>query len=175
MGFFDSLSKSWTPSVVGDSVKGVIEQTFEKQQTEVEYDKQARKYVSTERPKVFKNGQPAMSLIVVLKVAEETNDDNGQRSVYINRPSRIFTAVASALKAAGAKEPTVGDTLEVTFTGLDPESAQGNAKMYTATYAKGASLFEEKAEAAPVTSVRASEVSNEAQALLDKLAALGVK
>lgn len=169
MGFFDSLSKAWTPETVGETVRGVIEQTFEKQQTGG--DVVNGKFVPNDTPKVFRNNQPAMCLVVVLRVAEETQEDNGQRGVYINRPSRLFSAVASALKAANAKEPTVGDTLEVTFTGFDPESANGKARMYSASYTKAGV----QSEVAATPAAKEGAVSEEAAALLAKLAQLGVK
>lgn len=175
MGFFDSMAAAWTPTTVGEKLRGEILDTFEKQQTEG--DMVNGKFVPSDRPKFFKNNAPAMSLVVVLRVAEETNDDNGQRSLYVNRPSRLFTAVAQALKAVGAKEPAVGDVLEVTYTGLDPESAQKNAKMFSALYVKADSAVAQEVANTPVTNVAQTkeEVSAEAQALLAQLAALGVK
>lgn len=169
IGFFDSLAGAWNGSAPGDAVEGVIESTFEKQQTGG--DVVAGKFVPNNEPKFFKNGQPAMALVVVLRVAEETDEDNGTRALYVNRPSRLFTAVAGALKAAGTKEPKVGDTLRVEFVGYDPESSGGRAKAYKASYAVGNGAVA-SGPAAPATE---QSVSAEAQALLDKLAALGVK
>lgn len=177
MGFFDSLAAAWSPTTVGESVRGVIENTFEKQQTggDVQVVNGKRQFVPNNEPKFFKNGAPAMALVVVLRVAEETLEDNGQRAVYVNRPSRLFTAVAGALKEAGVKEPQVGDVLEVTYTGLDPESAQGNARMYSAKYEKGTGEAPATTNGSSASTANEAEVSAEAQALLDKLAALGHK
>lgn len=173
MGFFDSLASAWTPTEVGEKVTGTILDTFEKQQTggDVQLVNGKPQFVPNDTPKVFKNGAPAMALVVVLRIAEETDQDNGQRAIYINRPSRLFTVVASALKAAGSKEPAVGDTLEVTFTGYDPESMNGKARTYKAAYTKKG--LQAEVAAAPVQDQAA--VSEEAAALLAKLAKLGVK
>jgi len=178
VGFFDSMASAWTPKEVGEKVRGVITDSFEKQQTggDVQLVNGKPQFVPNDTLKEFKNGQKAMALVVVLRVAEETLEDNGLRSVYINRPSRLFTAVASALKAAGSKEPAVGDTLEVEFTGFDPESMNGKARTYAALYVVGNSALANEVEqtAAPVTQSK-DEVSAEAAELLKKLAALGVK
>jgi len=135
MSFFDSIAAAYSPSVIGDAVEGVVLKSFEKQQTGGDIVK--GKFVPNDTPKFFKNGQPAMSLVVVVQTDNVTADDNGQRSVYINRPSRMFSATLDALKAIGAKDINPGDTFRVEFTGLDPESAQGNAKLYKVTITPG--------------------------------------
>lgn len=167
------MAGAWTPTQIGEKVAGVIENTFEKQQTggETQIVNGKPKFVPNNEPKFFKNGQPAMALVVVLRVAEETSEDNGQRAVYINRPSRMFTAVSAALKEAGAKEPEVGDYFEVTYTGVDAESANGNAKLFKAKYVKAGAVSDATPAAAPVVEDKAA-ANAEAEALLARLAQL---
>lgn len=177
MGFFDALAVAWSPQAIGDSVEGEVLFTTEKQQTEVEFDKVTKKYVSTDRPKFWKNGQPAMSLVVTLQAFAKTPDDNGQRSVFINRPSRFFSAALNALKSAGADDIQIGDWMKVTFIGLDPESAQGNAKMYAVEYRKaatslGQALAADADQAAAVSAPNTAGTPDEASVLLARLAEL---
>ena len=170
MGFFDNLASAWSPQVVGDSIEGEVLTLTEKQQTLVEFDKVTKKYISTDELKFWKNGEKAMSLVVTLQANPAGAEDNGQRSVFINRPSRMFSATVNALSAAGARDINPGDWFKVTYTGLDPESAQGNAKMYKAEYRKRQSSIGQAlaAEAAPAEAAG----QDEAAVLMARLAAL---
>lgn len=120
---------------VGDSITGVIESTEVKQQTDIQ----------SGAPLTWDNGDPRMQLVVRLKTDlrdPNIEDDDGVRAIYVKGSKKpgsqsLHDAVASAVRAVGAKGLEVGGTLTVTFTGEEPSQTRGfnPRKLYTAQYA----------------------------------------
>lgn len=120
---------------VGDSITGTVESTEVKQQTDI----------GSGAPLTWDDGSPRMQLVVRLKTAQrdpEVEDDDGVRALYVKGSKKagsrsLHDAVASAVRAAGAKGLEVGGTLSVTFTGEEASATRGfnPRKLYAATYA----------------------------------------
>lgn len=118
---------------VGDAVTGTVESTEVRQQTDFQ----------SGQPLTWDDGQPRMQLVVSLQTAErEDSDDDGIRKVYVKGSKKpgsqsLHDAVASAVRASGAKGLEEGGTLTVTFTGEEAPKTRGMSprKLYSATYA----------------------------------------
>lgn len=120
---------------VGDTVTGTIVSAEIMQQTDILDNK----------PLTWDDGSPKLQLVVRLKTAQrdpDNPDDDGTRAVYVKGSKKAGTrslhdAVASAVRAAGAKSLETGGTLAVTFAGTEPSATKGfnPRKLYTATYA----------------------------------------
>lgn len=89
---------------------------------------QSRDY-ETGDPATWPDGKPKMSAVVTVEI------DSERRSVWAQKPSSMFAALAEAQRAAGVKiEP--GGTLTVRLVGEKPhENKRFNAiKQYSVTY-----------------------------------------
>ena len=113
----------------GDKVSGEILSVESKQQTDLDGN-----------PKTWDNGDPMWQVVVVLATDErEDDEDDGRRAVYL-KGSRKYastaTAVAEAVKAAGAKTLEVGGTLALAYTGDGEPTKRGFSapKLYQAAY-----------------------------------------
>ena len=89
------------------------------------------------RVRTWDDGNPMMQMKVVLSTEEHDSgleDDNGDRALYVK--GKMKTAVADAVRAAGASGLAVGGTLTVEYIGDGEPSGKGrNApKLYRATY-----------------------------------------
>lgn len=115
-------------------------------------------------PLTWNNGDPKEQLVVTLQTDQrDDEDDDGQRKLYVKGSKKAGTkslhdAVASAVKAAGAKGLAVGGTLTVQLVGTEPSATRGfsDRKLYAAKYvapvttADGFLDIEQPAAQAPV-------------------------
>jgi hypothetical protein len=102
----------------------------------------------TEQPDFWPDGNPKMSAVVKADFGGET----GVRSIWAQKPSALFQAIAEAQTKAGT-QIAPGGTITVTYTG-DGVRKDGNTKLnppkqYAVTYAPP-NAFAEPAQAAPV-------------------------
>lgn len=125
-----SSAKFKTP---GDSVEGTITKAPEKQQCR-EYRRDGKRgdlaWWDDEKT------QPKMQLVVSLATNEKDDDnDDGVRNIYVRKPSNMYDAVAAAMYKAKANKLEVGARVKVTFTGLGPDTGNGNPpKEYAVEY-----------------------------------------
>jgi hypothetical protein len=101
---------------------------------------QQRDYTSGEL-KFWDDGQPQMQMVVTLATSErspEINDDDGTRRIYVK--GQMKTAVAQAVRAAGARGLEVGGILTVTYShDGERKNVRFNApKNYTVEYVPAA-------------------------------------
>lgn len=85
----------------------------------------------TGQPKTWPDGNPVMSVVIMLDV------DGEARSLWAQKPSSMFAALVAAQKAAGGQPMEEGGTLYVKFTGTVPNSKNPKlnpAKQYAAKY-----------------------------------------
>lgn len=85
----------------------------------------------TGQPKTWPDGNPVMSVVVMLDVEGEA------RSLWAQKPSSMFAALVAAQKNAGAGPMEEGGTLYVKFTGTTPNTKNPKlnpAKQYAAKY-----------------------------------------
>lgn len=117
---------------VGDSVTGTVLSTEVKAQTDIQ----------TGKPLVWDDGSTRMQLVVKLQTQlREDFEDDGIRAVYVKGAKKqgsrsLHDAVASAVRAAGAKGLETGGTLTVTHDGTQPSETRGfsDRKLYSAQY-----------------------------------------
>jgi hypothetical protein len=82
-------------------------------------------------PKTWPDGNPVMSVVIVLDVQGE------ERSIWAQKPSAMFRALVEAQKEAGGKPMAEGGILDVKFVGEEPnkKNPKLNAqKLYKARY-----------------------------------------
>lgn len=115
-------SLSFRDAAVGTTYKGII--------TARPKLVQSRDFESGE-PKTWPDGNPVMSVVVILDV------DGEARSLWAQRPSSMFAALVEAQKVAGAGPMEEGGTLYVKFVGEKPNAKNPRlnpAKQYAARY-----------------------------------------
>ncbi|WP_435279280.1 hypothetical protein [Streptomyces sp. 1222.5] len=117
---------------VGHSVSGRI--------TEKPTVEQQRNY-EDDKLKFWDDGKPMMQLVVTLATSErdpENPEDDGARRLYVK--GYMKNAVASAVRAAGARGLEVGGILTVTYSGDgEKKNVKFNApKLFTAQYVAAA-------------------------------------
>ena len=121
---------------VGDTVTGTIVTTEVTNQTDL----------ATGAVLTWDDGSPRQQLVVSLQTQEKTDaDDDGVRKVYVKGSKKpgsrsLHDAVASAVRASGAKGLTPGGTLSVKYIGDEPSATRGFSprKLYEATFAPSA-------------------------------------
>jgi hypothetical protein len=111
----------------GTTVKGTIESAVVQQQTDF----------ATGSPKTWDDGNPMLQLVVTLATDERDDsidNDDGTRRVFIKGQMR--SAVAEAVKLAGAKAVERGATLAIQYKGDGTASKAGfnPPKVYHAQY-----------------------------------------
>lgn len=88
------------------------------------------------KPMFWDDGKPKLQAKVVLQTNERDPadpEDDGQRAVYIK--GQMQKAIATAVRAAGAKRLEVGGTLTVTYAADGERKGKLNPpKVYTASY-----------------------------------------
>ncbi len=87
---------------------------------------QQQKDINTGALKFWDDGNPMMQLVAKVQTADrdaDDKDDDGIRAIYIK--GNMKTAVADAVRKAGAKGLTVGGTLKVCYTGDGVASKKG--------------------------------------------------
>lgn len=116
----------------GDTITGTVESAEVKDQTDIQSGK----------PLLWDDGSPRKQLVVRLQTAlRDDSDDDGVRAVYVKGAKKagsrsLHDAVASAVRAAGAKSLEVGGTLTVTHDGTEASQTRGynDRKLYSASY-----------------------------------------
>lgn len=112
---------------VGDSIVGIIARQPEVQQ---------QRDFNTGEAKTWKDGKPALQVRVILSTELRDEDDPadvGERALFVK--SGIQTAVAKAIRAAGAPGLEVGGQLWVKFVGEGKaEKPKNPPKIYDAKY-----------------------------------------
>jgi hypothetical protein len=81
--------------------------------------------------------QPKMQIVLpVLTNERDATDpsDNGSRSLYVPKSSRLFKALQAAIVKSGSNDIEVGGTLTITFTGYDAGGKNPQAKTYDVVY-----------------------------------------
>ncbi len=119
---------------VGDQVTGTIVSAEVKDQTDIQSGK----------PLLWDNGDVRKQLLVRLQTTERDPDDpedDGIRALYVKGSRKpgsrsLHDAVASAVRAAGAKSLEIGGALTVVHDGTEPSQTRGfsDRKLYRATY-----------------------------------------
>lgn len=119
---------------IGDDITGTVLSTEVKQQTDIQ----------TGDPLTWPNGDPRMQLIVRLQTDIRNigdPDDDGIRALYVKGSKKsgsrsLHDAVASAVRASGAKGLEEGGTLTVVHDGTEPARTRGfnDRKLYRASY-----------------------------------------
>lgn len=128
--FFASGAPSAKFDKIGTTVVGVVtEEPTMQQQTKPDGEL-----------KTWDDGSPMLQLVVSLQTADrdpQIEDDDGIRRLYIKGQMR--TAVQTALREAGVKGISVGDTLAVTYThdGEKTNPAFSPPKQYVAVITPG--------------------------------------
>jgi hypothetical protein len=115
-------SLSFRDAAVGTMYKGVI--------TARPKLVQSRDFESGD-PKTWPDGNPVMSVVIILEV------DGEARSLWAQRPSSMFAALVEAQKTAGAGPMEEGGTLHVKFIGEKPNAKNPRlnpAKQYAVKY-----------------------------------------
>lgn len=133
--FFGGTGKSWSWSVknpdgtftgkpAGSQLVGTIERIGEAQQ-QTDRD--------TGQPSTWPGGQPIMVLPVTLRTTlREDAEDDGLRTLWVQKGSLLFAKVRDAIKAAGSKLRQ-GGQLVVTLTGREPAKT-GYKNLFEVTY-----------------------------------------
>lgn len=124
--------KSASFEKVGDSITGTVISTEVKAQTDI----------GTGKPLVWDDGSVRQQLVVKLQTQlREDFEDDGIRAVYVKGAKKqgsrsLHDAVASAVRAAGAKGLEAGGTLTVVHDGTQPSETRGfnDRKLYSAQY-----------------------------------------
>ena len=111
---------------VGDTVVGIVQHVEIRQQTDIK----------TGDPLVWPDGNPRNQLVIQLQTEErdpEDDADDGARNLYVPIPSAMRTAIADAIRRAGAKGVESGMKFGVKFTGTTPPKVKGfnPQKLYT--------------------------------------------
>jgi hypothetical protein len=117
---------------IGHTVSGRI--------TERPTVEQQRNY-EDDKPKFWDDGKPMMQLVVTFATSErdpENPEDDGTRRLYVK--GYMKNAVASAVRAAGARGLEVGGILSITYSGDgEKKNPKFNApKLFTAQYVPAA-------------------------------------
>lgn len=134
--FFSGGAKAFQFDNIGDTVSGEIVEMVKRQQTSL----------STGEKLTWDDGSPRMMLVVTLQTGETTDEDNGERTVYVRggrfeiasgKGTSMKDAIAEALRTEGLRAPRIGDKLAVAYTG-EGKGKKGYTppKLYTAGYQK---------------------------------------
>ena len=96
-------------------------------------------------PLTWDNGDPKMQLVVTIQTDlrdPQITDDDGRRALYVKGSTKagcksMHDAVATAVRAAGAKGLAVGGRLTVQLVGTEPSQTRGfsDRKLWAASYA----------------------------------------
>lgn len=127
-GFFDSGAASCRFANIGDTHVGVITDFKESQQRNIE----------TSEPAFWPDGNKKMMLVITIQTQErddQIDDDDGERRLFVNKPSGMFAAIANAIKASKGKF-SIGGTIAVKYVKNGTPKARGFSapKEYIAKY-----------------------------------------
>lgn len=134
--FFAGGAKAFQFDNIGDTVSGEIVEMVKRQQTSL----------STGEKLTWDDGSPRMMLVVTLQTDMVSDDDSGERTVYVRggrfeiakgKGTSMKDAISEALRSEGLRAPRLGDILSVAYTG-DGKGKKGYTppKLYTAGYEK---------------------------------------
>lgn len=137
--FFSGSAKAFQFDRIGDTVSGEIIEMVKRQQTSL----------SDNTKLYWDDGSPRMMLVITLQTDDVTDEDNGERTVYVRggrfevasgRGSSMKDAIADALKQENLRAPRIGDKLTVAYSG-EGKGKKGYTppKLYTAGYQKSVS------------------------------------
>ena len=126
--FFESGAASCRFQTIGDAHQGSILDFKEAQQRDIQ----------TGEPAHWPDGNKKMMLVVTIKTNErdpEIDDDDGERRLYVNKPSGMFAAISTAIKLSKGKF-AVGGTLAVKYVKNGKPKTPGFSppKEYAARY-----------------------------------------
>jgi hypothetical protein len=104
--------------------------------TIVKFEEAQQRDIKSGQPKNWPDGNPAMMLVITLQTNERSpdiDDDDGQRRLYVNKPSGMFAAIKTAL---GKERFCVGGKLAVKFVKVGKPTQPGFSppKEYAAKY-----------------------------------------
>lgn len=124
--FFASGSPSCRFNYIGDTHIGKI----------VTFDETQQKDIATGALKFWPDGNPRQMLVITLATNErdaEIDDDDGQRRLYVNKPSGMFAAIKVAI---GKNKFAAGGTLAIKYVqnGQPKQAGFSPPKEYTAKY-----------------------------------------
>lgn len=89
-----SRGKWYSFANVGDTFRGQYLSADERQATDY----------GTNAPKVWDDGSPVMEFVMQFQTdLRDGPDDDGRRTIYAGRSSRLFRAMSDAIKAAGLR------------------------------------------------------------------------
>lgn len=151
-GFFDSGAASCRFTSIGDAHVGVITDFKESQQRDIK----------SKEPAFWPDGNPKMMLVVTIQTQErddQIEDDDGERRLYVNKPSGMFAAIGNAIKMSKGKF-AVGGTLAVKYVknGKPKNPGFSPPKEYIARYTPpGASVAAEQPRTAQQQYIPASQ------------------
>lgn len=136
MGFFDGGGKAVKFNGVNQGASGyIVGQLNPATGQTVPYLETQQTDFKTKEPAFYKDGNPIMQAVILLQTDERADaDDDGQRSVYVNK-TRMKRAIQKALQTAKARDLQVGGVLTIWMTGEEPSKGGGDpAKTFAATY-----------------------------------------
>ena len=111
---------------VGATVVGIVRRVDVRQQTDIK----------TGEPLEWPDGNPRQQLVIQLATEgePEDTDDDLMRNLYVPIPSAMRTAIADAIRRAGAHGIETGMRLGVKFTKQEAPKVKGfnGQKLYTA-------------------------------------------
>jgi hypothetical protein len=105
--FFDSGAASCRFANIGDAHVGTITDFKEAQQRDIK----------SGEPAFWPDGNKKMMLVITIQTQEhddQIEDDDGERRLYVNKPSGMFAAISNAIKASKGKF-SAGGTLAVKY------------------------------------------------------------
>ncbi len=112
---------------VKDTVEGTIMRVDSRQRTEM----------GSGAPMTWPDGNPKMQLVIqLLTAAQDDEDDDGMRNLYVPIPSQMQKSIADAVRTTGQRGLGEGGTLAIQFTSTKPAEVKGYSpqKIYRARY-----------------------------------------
>ena len=110
---------------LGASVVGIVQHVDVRQQTDIK----------TGEPLVWADGKARNQLVISLQTEhKDDEEDDGVRNLYVPIPSAMRTAIADAIRKAGARGIETGMKLGVKFYKTEPPKVKGfnPQKIYSA-------------------------------------------
>ena len=126
MGFFDGGGKAVKFEAVNQGAAGyIVGQIDPKTGRTVPYLETQQTDFKTKEPAVYPDGNPVMQAVVVLQTElHDDEDDDGQRTVYVNK-TRMKKAIKRALAEAGGGDLQIGGMLAIWMTGTEAALFEG--------------------------------------------------
>ena len=112
-GFFGTAVPSVEFMKHGDTATGRVTEKEIRQQVNFE----------TGALQNWPDGRPKLMVVLTLEVGPETEDDPGTRRLFVR--GLMQPAFVEAVKAAGLRDVSLGDYVQVEYTGTRPPSRRG--------------------------------------------------